>query len=91
MKAKEQLGTGQVTAGGLELAGSGSGRAVESLREEVGFCGIVFLFAEEEAEEEEEVAGAGRLDLHSLELSGMIVGLKIWLLMARRVSFVWRK
>ena len=90
MKAKEQLGAGQVTAGGLELTGSGSGRAVESLREEVGFCGIVFLFAEEEAEEEEEeeeVVGAG----HSLELSGMIVGLKIWLLMARRVSFVWRK
>ena len=77
-----------MTAGGLELTGSGSGRAVESLREEVGFCGIVFLFAEEEAEEEEEeVVGAG----HSLELSGMIVGLKIWLLMARRVSFVWRK
>ena len=58
MKAKEQLGTGQVTADGLELAGSGPGRAVESLRGKVGFCGIVFLFAKEEEEEEEEAAGA---------------------------------
>ena len=50
MKTKKQLGTGQVTAGGLELAGLGSGRAVESLREEVGSCGIVFPFAKEEEE-----------------------------------------
>jgi len=52
LKDKEQLGTGQVTAGGPELGGLGSGRVFESLMKEVGFCGIVFPFAEEEEEEE---------------------------------------
>ena len=41
-----------MTAGGPELGGLGSGRVFESLMKEVGFCGIVFPFAEEEEEEE---------------------------------------
>ena len=81
---------GQVTAGGPGLARLGSGRVFESLMEKVVPCGIVFLFVEEEEEEEEVVVvmGMESLEVHSLELSDMIVGLKVWLLITRRVSFL---
>ena len=78
---------GQVTAGGPELAGLGSGRVFESLMEKVVSCGIVFPFVEVE-EEVVVVMGMQCLDAHSLELSDMIVGLKVWLLITRRVSFL---
>lgn len=65
------------------------GWVFESLREEAGFCGIVFWLSKVEGEKE----SGGSVHVASGRTctgpAGHIVGLKVWLLMPGRVNLAW--